>query len=98
MRSEKAIMTSRREFLSNAVGIALVTASTWPIRGDQARSMHGQSDSTSNFERTTQNLSLTGSVSGIPHTRYHERLASRRKTAAMAAYFLNPYFWGAGRC
>src|SRR5437667_7259470 len=63
MQSEKAIMTSRREFLSNALGIALVTASTWPIRGDQARSMHGQSDSsTSNSERTTQNLSLRWEV------------------------------------
>src|SRR3989454_5810249 len=63
MQSEKAIMTSRREFLSNALGIALVTASTWPIRGDQARSMHGQSDSsTSNSGRTTQNLSLRREV------------------------------------
>src|SRR5438128_8398608 len=63
MRSEKAIMTSRREFLSNAVGIALVTASTWPVRADQARSMHGQSDSsTSNSGRTTQNISLRWDV------------------------------------
>jgi hypothetical protein len=30
MRSEKAIMTSRREFLSNALGIALVAASPFP--------------------------------------------------------------------
>jgi len=28
----------KTEFLSNALGIALVTASTWPIRADQARS------------------------------------------------------------
>src|SRR5216684_2468255 len=63
MRSEKAIMTSRREFLSNALGIALVTASTWPIRADQARSMHGQSDSsTSNSRRSTQNASLKWDV------------------------------------
>src|ERR1700720_3109787 len=63
MRSEKAIMTSRREFLSNAFGIALVTASTWPIRADQAGSMHGQSDSsTSNSGRTTQNKSLRWDV------------------------------------
>src|SRR5437899_6146186 len=63
MRSEKAIMTSRREFLSNALGIALVTASTWPIRADQARSMHGQSDSsTSNSGRTTQKMSLKWDV------------------------------------
>src|SRR5216683_6831345 len=63
MRSEKFIMTSRREFLSNAVGIALVTASTRPIRADQARSMHGQSDSsTSNSGRTTRKISLRWDV------------------------------------
>src|SRR6202158_4686907 len=63
MRFEKPIMTSRREFLSNALGIALVSASTWPIRTDQARSMHGQSDSsTANSGRTTKNISLTWDV------------------------------------
>src|SRR5260221_10631579 len=63
MRSEKAIMTSRREFLSNSLGIALVTASTWPIRADRARSMHGQSDSsTANSGRATQNTSLRWDV------------------------------------
>src|SRR6202048_357956 len=63
MRSEKAIMTSRREFLSNALGITLVSGSTWPIRADQAGSMHGQSDSsTSNSGRTTQNRSLRWDV------------------------------------
>jgi glyoxylase-like metal-dependent hydrolase (beta-lactamase superfamily II) len=46
MRSEKAIVTSRREFLSNALGIALVSATTWPIRADQARSTQGQSNTT----------------------------------------------------
>src|SRR5260370_34087081 len=62
MRFEKAIMTSRREFLSNALGTALVTASTWPIRVE-ARSMHGQSDSsTSNSERATQKISLSWDV------------------------------------
>src|SRR6266404_4218460 len=63
MRSDKALMTSRREFLSNSVGIALVTASTRPIRADQARSMHEQSDSrSSNSGRTTQNMSLRWDV------------------------------------
>src|SRR5258707_1946430 len=63
MRSEKSIMTSRREFLSNALGITLVTASTWPIRADHARSMRGQSDgSTSNSGRTTQNIPLRWDV------------------------------------
>src|SRR6202049_1075772 len=70
MRSEKAIMTSRREFLSNALGVGLVTASSWPIRADQARSMHGQSDgTTSNSGRTTQNIPLKWDVflaSSIP--------------------------------
>src|ERR1700694_1817589 len=62
MRSKKAITTSRREFLSNGLGVALVTASTWPIRAE-ARSMHGQSDSsTSNSRRTTQKKSLTWDV------------------------------------
>src|SRR4029077_20740392 len=59
MRSENAIMTSRREFLSDALGIGLVTASTWPIRADEARAMHGQSDtSTANSGRATKNISL----------------------------------------
>src|SRR5438445_1697829 len=62
MRFEKAIVTSRREFLSNALGTALITASTWPIRAE-ARSMHGQSDSsTSNSERATQKISLSWDV------------------------------------
>ena len=62
MRSKKAIMTSRREFLSNAVGAAVVTASTWPIRA-QAFSMHGQSDSsTFKAERATQKISLSWDV------------------------------------
>jgi glyoxylase-like metal-dependent hydrolase (beta-lactamase superfamily II) len=62
MRFEKAIMTSRRELLSNALGTALVTASTWPIRAE-ARSRHGQSDSSaSKSRRTTKKLSLTWDV------------------------------------
>src|SRR5258708_20901183 len=62
MRSEKA-MTSRREFLSNALGIALITASPWPIRADQAGSISGQSDSnTSRSKRTTQERSLRWDV------------------------------------
>src|SRR5712671_6800440 len=55
MRSEKASMTSRLEFLSNALGIALVTAGPWPVRAAQARSKRGQSDSSaSKSRRTTQ--------------------------------------------
>jgi glyoxylase-like metal-dependent hydrolase (beta-lactamase superfamily II) len=60
MRSEKTIMTSRREFLSNAFGIALASATTWPIRTDQARSMHGKSDSSNS--NTIQNVSLKWDV------------------------------------
>jgi glyoxylase-like metal-dependent hydrolase (beta-lactamase superfamily II) len=63
MRSEKAIMTSRREFLSNALGTALVTTSTWPIRADQARSTQGQSNtSMSKAGRPTQKTSLRWDV------------------------------------
>jgi len=63
MRFEKAIMTSRRrEFLSNALGAALGTASTWPIRAE-ARSRHGQADSsTSKSRRTTKKISLAWDV------------------------------------
>ncbi len=68
MRSEKTIMTSRREFLSNALGMALVSATTGPIRADQARSMHGQSDSSaSNSGRTTQKVSLRWDVFLAPN-------------------------------
>src|SRR6266436_1165406 len=63
MRSEKAKMTSRREFLSNALGIALVTATSWPIRAGQAGSMNGQSDnSSSKSGRTTKKMSLKWDV------------------------------------
>jgi hypothetical protein len=51
MRPEKAKMTSRREFLSNALGIALVTATPSPIRAGQARSMNGQSDNSTSKSR-----------------------------------------------
>src|SRR5258708_32213590 len=63
MQSKKAIMTSRREFVSNALGVALVTALTWQARADQARSIHEQSDNrTSNSGSTTQNRSLRWDV------------------------------------
>jgi glyoxylase-like metal-dependent hydrolase (beta-lactamase superfamily II) len=56
-------MPSRRESLSNAFGIALVSATTWPIRADQARSTRGQSNtSTSKTRRTTRTTSLTWDV------------------------------------
>src|SRR2546426_3859263 len=58
MRSEKAIMTSRLEFLSNALGIALVTAGPWPARAAQARSKRGQSDSSASKSRRTTKKGL----------------------------------------
>src|SRR5260370_30641037 len=55
MRPEQTIMTSRLEFLSNALGIALVTAGPWPVRAAQARSKRGQSNSSaSRSQRTTK--------------------------------------------
>ena len=52
-------MTSRREFLSNAFGIALASATTWPIRADQARSTQGQSNTgASKSGRTAQKTTL----------------------------------------
>jgi len=56
-------MPSRREFLSDALGIGLVTASTWSIRDGEARSMYGQSDrNAANSGRATKNISLTWEV------------------------------------
>src|SRR3977135_1209394 len=63
MQSKKAIMTSRREFVSNALGIALVTALTWQARADQAHSIHEESDSrTSNSGAPTQKRPLRWEV------------------------------------
>src|SRR5207244_9993060 len=63
MRSANAIMPSRREFLSDALGIGLVTTSTWSIRDGKARSMYGQSDrSAANSRRAIKNTSLTWEV------------------------------------
>src|SRR2546425_2857490 len=69
MRSENAIMPSRRELLSDALGIGVVTASTWSIRDGEARSMYGQSDrSAANSGRATKNTSLTWKVFLAPST------------------------------
>ena len=65
--TQKAIMTSRRKFLSNALGIAFVAASTLPA--GQPRSTQGQSKaSTSNSGRTTQKISLSWDVFLSPST------------------------------
>src|SRR5882724_1514785 len=63
MRSENAIMPSRREFLCDALGIGLVTTSAWSIGDGEARSMYRQSDrSAANSGRATKNKSLTWEV------------------------------------
>src|SRR5712691_2629169 len=65
--TQKAIMTSRREFLSNALGIAFVAASPFPA--GQPRSTQGQSKaSTSHSGRTTQKVSLSWGVFLSPST------------------------------
>ena len=62
MRSENAMMPTRREFLSDALGIGIVTTS-WSIRDGDARSMYRQSDkSAANSGRATKNTSLTWEV------------------------------------
>jgi glyoxylase-like metal-dependent hydrolase (beta-lactamase superfamily II) len=56
-------MTSRREFLSNAFGIALVSATSWPIRADQARSTREQPNTrTSKAGFATRKTSLRWDV------------------------------------
>jgi glyoxylase-like metal-dependent hydrolase (beta-lactamase superfamily II) len=52
-------MNSRRKFLSDAFGIALVSGTNWPIRADQARSTREQSNTgASKTGRTTQKTVL----------------------------------------
>jgi hypothetical protein len=52
-------MTSRREFLSDALGIAFVSATNWPSRADQVRSTQERSNtSVSKTGRTTQKTFL----------------------------------------
>jgi glyoxylase-like metal-dependent hydrolase (beta-lactamase superfamily II) len=56
-------MTSRRKFLSDAFGIALASATTWPMPANQAGSTQGQSNtSTSKTGRTTRKTSLRWDV------------------------------------
>jgi glyoxylase-like metal-dependent hydrolase (beta-lactamase superfamily II) len=53
------MMSSRREFLADAVGTAFVMGLPSPINADEARSRQGQSNtSTSKSRRTTQKISL----------------------------------------
>ncbi len=63
MRSERAMMSSRREILADALGTAFVMGLPSPIRADESRSRQGQSNtSTSKTRRTTKKISLTWDV------------------------------------
>src|ERR1700687_1834365 len=63
MRSERAMMSSRREILTDALGTAFVMGLPSPIGADESRSRQGQSDSsTSKVRRTTKKISLTWDV------------------------------------
>ena len=60
MRSEKAIMSSRRELLADALGTAFVMGLHSPISAHQVRSRQGQSNtSTSKAGRTARKTSLS---------------------------------------
>jgi hypothetical protein len=60
-------MTSRREFLSNAFGIDLVSGTARPIQADQGCSKQGQRNiSTSKTGRTTQKTFLRWGVLLVP--------------------------------
>src|SRR6202140_6916 len=63
MRSERAMMSSRREILADALGTAFVMGLPSPIGADESRSRQGQSNtSTSKARRTTQKTSLRWDV------------------------------------
>src|ERR1700736_1696798 len=63
MRSKRAMMSSRREILTDALGTAFVMGLPSPIGADESRSRQGQSNtSTSKARRTTQKISLTWDV------------------------------------
>src|ERR1700730_12056617 len=63
MRSERAMMSSRREILADALGTAFVMGLPSPSSADESRSEHGQSgSSTSKSRRTTEKISLRWDV------------------------------------
>src|SRR5580692_5801093 len=63
MRSKRAMMSSRREILTDALGTAFVMGLPSPIGADESRSRQGQSNtSTSKARRTTEKISLTWDV------------------------------------
>jgi hypothetical protein len=68
-------VSSRREFLSNAFGIALVSATNWRIRADQARSTQ---------ERSNTSASKTGRTNSKNSSRMG-RIRENRDTAPPGA-------------
>src|SRR3984893_11409242 len=63
MRSERAMMSSRRGILVDALGTAFVMGLPSPISADESRSRQGQSNtSTSKARRTTRKISLSWDV------------------------------------
>jgi len=91
MRSENAIMPSRREFLSDALGIGLVAASTWSIRVAKPVRMYGQSDrNAANSGRATKEyIPDVGGVPGAEHTRYRAGRCLQAKQRPVATDFVN---------
>src|ERR1700731_4688371 len=63
MRSERAVMSSRREILADALGTAFVMGLPSPVSADEPRSRQGQSNTgTSKARRTTEKTSLSWDV------------------------------------
>jgi hypothetical protein len=90
-------MTSRREFLSNAFGIALASATTWPIRADQARSTQGQSNTgASKSGRTAQKTTLGWDVFLAPSIPAITSDLPPGKNSGHGRRFRQPLFPGSG--
>src|SRR2546430_6178235 len=70
-------MTSRREFISNTFGIALVTASTWPIRAGQAHSTQQQRSEEHTSELQSQSNLVCRLLLEKKTSLHHERYAYR---------------------
>ena len=63
MRSERAMVSSRREILADALGTAFVMGLPSPISADESRSRQGQPNtSTSKTRRTTRKIPLSWDV------------------------------------
>src|SRR5689334_9386429 len=63
MRSERAMMTSRREIIANSLGTAFVMGLPSPVSAGESRSRQGQSNTgTSKSGRRARKISLTWDV------------------------------------